>query len=117
MTVFVSITAPIRLASLVNEGGHWRARARRAKKQRWQARLALQLFGKPLPQPLDIEITRIAPRRLDTDNLAISAKHVRDGIADWLGIDDGHPLLLWTYSQERGAPGYYGCRIRIQSKE
>jgi hypothetical protein len=117
MTVHIVVTAPIRLHSLVNEGGHWRVRARRAKDQRWAARLALNLFSKPTHQPLDIVITRIAPRKLDTDNLAISAKHVRDGVADWLNVDDGHPLLLWIYEQEKGAPGYYGCRISIRSKD
>lgn len=117
MTGEIVVTLPLRLVSLANRREHWAQRSGRAKLQRKTASWALRMFTVPEPQPLDIEITRIAPRPLDSDNLAISAKHVRDGVADWLGIDDGHPLLLWAYSQERGSPHHYSCRVRIRPKE
>lgn len=75
--------------------------------------MALQAL-KTRPQlPCIIQITRIAPRALDSDNMVASAKSVRDGVADWLGVDDGSPLIDWRYAQERGKPKTYGVRIQF----
>jgi hypothetical protein len=65
------------------------------------------------PVPCTITITRLGPRKLDDDNLASSAKHVRDGIADKLGVDDGDDRLTWRYSQEKSST--YGVRIKIEA--
>ena len=93
-------------------------RSARAKKQRDMAYLAFcGRFGKAPTPPLVITITRIGPRELDSDNLAGSAKHVRDGIADWLMINDRDKRLQWKYAQEKGAPKEYGVRIRVQTWE
>ena len=91
-------------------------RSARAKKQRDMACLACRgRFGKAPVPPLVITITRIGPRELDSDNLAGSAKHVRDGIADWLGINDRDKRLQWRYEQEKQGKGVYGVRIRVQT--
>ena len=58
-------------------------------------------------------ITRIAPRELDSDNLTSSAKHVRDGIADALAIDDRDKRVEWDVDYEKGAPHTYAARVRI----
>lgn len=104
--------AQIRLVNLANSREHWATRARRAKAQRG---LAAMLFADlPRPQlPLIVTITRIAARKMDTDGLAISAKHVRDGIADWLRVDDGSDQITWQYAQERGKPKQYAVRVEI----
>ena len=60
-----------------------------------------------------VTITRIAPRALDDDNLAASAKHVRDGIADAMGLDDRDPRVRWRYAQRSDGRGVYGVEIRI----
>ena len=65
--------------------------------------------------PLTVTMTRIAPRELDSDNLAISFKHVRDGIADWLGVNDNDKRVTWKYAQERGAPKHYAARVEIKA--
>ena len=52
--------------------------------------------------PVTITMTRIAPRTLDDDNLASGFKATRDGIADWLGIDDGSKRLRWVCEQRKG---------------
>ena len=70
--------------------------------------------------PLKVTITRIAPGKLDDDNLTGSAKHVRDGIADALGIDDGDPRITWVVEQAKftGAHrGGYSCAVRIEVRE
>lgn len=111
------VTLPIRLISEANLASHehWRERHRRAKCQRqdaarWMRALSLA-YDLPVP-PLVITIARLAPRSLDSDNLAASAKHVRDGIADWLGIDDGDPRIEWRYGQ-RKSPSY-GVEVTIR---
>jgi hypothetical protein len=63
--------------------------------------------------PCSITLTRIAPRRLDSDNLARSLKAVRDGIADAIGVDDGDPRLEWRYAQEQGAVREYAVRVEV----
>lgn len=64
--------------------------------------------------PATVTITRIGKRKLDSDNLAISAKHVRDGIADAYGVDDGSDLYTWNYAQEIGKD--YAVRIEIRTR-
>ena len=60
-----------------------------------------------------ITLTRIAPRVLDTDNLASAMKAVRDGVADALGVDDGSSRLTWRYAQEKGKTREYAVRVEI----
>lgn len=120
---FVEFEVPVRLVSLLNAREHHMAKARRAKKQREAARmcaLSCTLFGDIAPaiaggHPLRVTITRIAPRQLDDDNLAGSAKHVRDGIADALGIDDRDMRVQWMYGQMAGGVGRYSCMVRIDA--
>ena len=110
----LEFTLPLKLESLANQRTHWRAKARVAKAQRFEARAALTGEGEIwFKGPYAVHITRLGKRKLDSDNLAISAKHVRDGIADALGIDDGDETkVTWTYAQEIAKE--YGCRVRIE---
>ena len=78
-------------------------KAKLAKAHRNAARMALQSVAPEAPDlPLTITLVRCGPRTLDTDNLASSLKAVRDGVADWLGVDDGSVHIDWVYSQHRG---------------
>lgn len=122
---FAEFEVPVRLVSLPNAREHWATKAKRAKKQREAARmcaLACTLFGDIAAAiaggvPLVVTITRIAPRQLDDDNLSGSAKHVRDGTADALGIDDRDARVQWRYAQAKGvghSRGMYSCAVRIE---
>lgn len=77
--------------------------------------LCANKFGTPPTDiPIYVLLCRIAPRALDPGgNLGASLKHVQDGVADWLGIDDRDPRIIWEYEQRRGAPRYYGVRVAI----
>lgn len=108
----VEVTLRRRLVSEANAREHWATRAKRAKAHRTMARGTLRLHHAPIPAPCRITITRIGKRRLDDDNLAGSAKAIRDGVADWLGIDDGDPRLTWRYAQEIGRD--YAVRILVE---
>ena len=63
-----------------------------------------------------VTLTRIAPRRLDGDNLAAALKSVRDGVADWLSVDDGSDLVSWYYAARRGRQGEYAVEIAIETR-
>lgn len=112
------VTIPIRTVSEANSHQHWRKRQRRAKEHRSAAHLCMRAtFGKALPLPLVITLTRVAPSRgLDSDNLPVSMKHVRDGIADWLGIDDRDPRVTWLYEQRRGGPREYAVHVEVEKE-
>ena len=92
---------PIKLPSLPNMRLHWRALAKLKKEQRAATAAAMNGLELP-PLPLVVTITRVGSRKLDSDNLAASAKYVRDQIADRVGEDDGSDMYTWNYAQERG---------------
>lgn len=87
--------------ALVNEANvreHHQARARRAARERAAARdgLGLVLRMANLHRPMVVTMTRYGRRVMDTDGLSSSLKHVRDGIADAVGIDDGAACWRWV---------------------
>ena len=91
------------------------AAASRARNQRTGVTaMCLSRFGQAPAPPLVITITRIGPRELDGDNLQGACKHIRDGIADWLMVNDRDKRLRWEYAQ---ANGKYGVQIRVQTWE
>ena len=113
------IVLPIRTHSEANRREHWAPRAKRTKEQRIAARwfCMAAMDGKPVRPPLRITLRRIAPRCLDSDNLARSMKAVRDGVADALGIDDGDERLTWVYKQAQGAPKQYEVWVDVEIRE
>jgi hypothetical protein len=61
-----------------------------------------------------IRLTRVtAPRGkiLDDDNLRGCLKAVRDGVADWLGINDNDPRVSWHYAQRNGTA--WGVEVEV----
>ena len=111
----------LRLVSEANAHEHWRVRQRRAREQREFVVMILRTrAGVSAPDvsdgPLVVTITRIAPRMLDSDNAVGSAKHARDGVADWLLIDDRDPRVEWRVKQAKGAPLTYAVRIEIERR-
>jgi hypothetical protein len=117
--VILTVTIPLQTVSETNTHTHWRARQRRAKLQRetveaylWEA-LALEGHAWPGDVPLTVRLTRVSPRLLDDDNLQGSQKAIRDGVADFLGIDDRDPRVRWRYAQRRGGVREYGVCIAI----
>lgn len=103
---------PLELENGTNQRGKW---ARHADATR-RKRAAVALTCRSLRQEtgrLVVLITRIGPRALDSDGAVASAKPVRDGIADALGIDDRDPRVTWLVDQERGGVREYGCRIEV----
>lgn len=113
---------------------HYRSRANRRHRERGKTLDALAPFEAPVlteDEKLTVTITRFGPRLFDDDNLAYSAKSVRDGVAEWLGIDDRDPRIYWDYRQEKHRekttlrdrrkklkPGFrVFCRVQIDSSQ
>ena len=111
----ISVTLPIRTVSTLNEREHWRKRAARAAEHRALARMLCTGPVRGLPLPLQVTLTRVAPRALDDDNAQGALKSVRDGIADALGVDDRSPQVTWAYRQRRGAVREYGVEISVET--
>lgn len=110
----VRMIVPVKTWSMANMRWHWARRARIARQQRQAAEhlVTAALNGRPAA-PLRITLTRRAPRRLDDDNLAGALKHVRDGVADALGLDDGDRRLVWRCLQEHSR--HYAVRVEIEA--
>jgi DNA-binding GntR family transcriptional regulator len=116
--MIITAKIPVKLVNGANSREHWAVRAKRAKDQRWAARAALMKYRVlPLLENIDhgikITITRRGGRRMDDDGLTISAKHVRDGVADWLGIDDGDPRLTWVVKQDKAPRGQHWVDVEV----
>ncbi len=119
-------TLPLRLTNPLNGShGHWAARARERKHQRSIVGLACAAsfaeyrtgLAKGYLARVVVIIERIAPRQFDYDGLVASAKSVRDGIADALGLrDDNDERVVWQYAQSRGKPREYSVRITVRGE-
>lgn len=103
---------PVRTISETNAREHWASRHRRRAGQRYAATLLARSHVRGVV-PVEVRLVRLAPRKLDSDNLAGACKAIRDGVADALGIDDGDERITWTYGQERRAA--YGVRVEVRS--
>ena len=101
----------LRLVSAANSREHWTSRADRSRDTRGVVAEALREHPAP-PGPWVVAITRSGPQALDTDNLAGSAKALRDAVATWLGVDDGPSApVRWEYGQTRGG---YGATVVVR---
>lgn len=112
----IVLTIPVKIESSLNLREHWRTRANRNTSHRAAAFIGLRSvkFRQDMV-PCTVTLTRIAPRELDDDNLQGGFKSVRDGVADWLGLNDNDKRITWLYAQERGAPKHYAARIEIEA--
>lgn len=100
--------------SETNMRGHWSKTYRRRSTQRLAAHQRMKLCHRPR-LPASVLLTRVAPRKLDDDNLRGALKAVRDGVADWLGIDDGDERVSWEYAQEKDKrPRYYSVKVEVR---
>jgi hypothetical protein len=61
-----------------------------------------------------VRLTRITGPRgktLDDDNLRGCLKAMRDGVADWLGVQDNDPRITWRYDQRKADA--WGVEIEV----
>lgn len=108
----------VKTVSEANAHEHWRKRQKRAKEQRLMAKfggMATMYLPNANWFPCVVLLTRIGVRRLDSDNAVGACKHVRDGVADWLGIDDGdESKVTWQYGPQETSKDV-GVRVQIMT--
>jgi hypothetical protein len=98
-------TVPIHIISEANTREHWRKSHARHKAQKYGIRITLLANKVPQRLPVIISMTRMSPRKLDSDNLQTAFKYVRDAIAEHFitgkapGRADDDPRIEWKYSQ------------------
>ena len=109
----IEVQVDMKIVSVANIRMHWAVKARLVKGQRQKAFNALCAVGAPMPLPCTIVLTRVAPRALDGDNLQSAFKATRDGVADWLGVDDGDSRLDWQYRQRSDGIRVYRVEIEV----
>lgn len=113
----VLVRVPLRIVSVANMREHWATKAKRVKAHRQAARLSVGARLMPREGTLVVTLTRVAPRALDTDNLASALKATRDGVADALDVADNDPRIDWRCTQMRGAAREYAVWISITLRE
>ena len=113
-TLPIVIRIPLETVSLSNQREHWAKRSRRAKDHRRAAYMWTQRIAR-VDLPLTVTLTRIAPRKLDDDNLRGALKSVRDGVADRLGIDDNDLRVSWMYGQKAGNVGEKAVEVWVDA--
>lgn len=113
---------PIKTVSEANKTGeHWTKKHKRHKSQKNTIRLFLSSHLSEKCLPCQINLTRIAPRSLDDDNLSSAMKNVRDYICDLLipgkrmGRADSDKRIEIKYEQMRGVPKEYAIEVEILS--
>lgn len=110
----IRLALPIRVVNESNVRGQ--AKAYMARKAATKAIMAecLPRFAVVPSGPWRVTLTRVGAKRMDSDGLASSLKVVRDGIADWLGVDDGDvERVRWRYRQLGG----FIPSVRIEIRE
>jgi hypothetical protein len=116
----IEFLIPIKTVNEANGShGHWRVKARRRKAQRHSANEACwwalnNYKPRQVSLPCVVTMSRLSAGTLDDDNLRVSLKSVRDGIADAFGVADNDPRIEWRYAQEKCKCGEYGVMVRIE---
>ncbi len=101
----VTVNIPIRTVSELNQRERFWARSARARNQKETVILFLRAHLHRIPSlPAHVHITRHSKRKLDSDNLAASQKHVRDAVANFLGVNDGDEKRVTFSYEQRPSP-------------
>lgn len=130
--VVFEMELPIITVSEANLRDHWSKSSKRHKLQKAAVWVALNNYyndfhrrrfnPRPfIPLPCLVTLTRISPRSLDSDNLQMAFKSIRDSVADFIrpgmavGRADDTKEIQWAYEQEKGIPKQKGIRIKIEA--
>lgn len=113
----VSRHVPVRTGRGQNDRETWRARARRVSKEKSATILAMGAPVRLRPgQVAIVELTRVSRGELDDDNCVSALKAIRDGVACWLGVDDGSRRVRFTYGQRKQSTNI-GVDVRVTVAE
>jgi hypothetical protein len=127
----ISFELPIRTVSEANSSEHWHEKSARHRRQQFIMREAYKKYVTAIHLPCIITFTRMGPREMDDDNLAISFKYLRDELGECIfpekrgmylnkkgkmvkikGRADSDARVKWQYRQEKNS--IHGIRIEIE---
>jgi hypothetical protein len=115
----IEVTIPLRTGRGLNDRMHHMVRAKKVRTERrtvhWYLKMAAPFFPAHLTgeQRVVVTLRRCGPTKgLDSDNICGAMKGCRDGVADWIGIDDGSERVAWNYEQERA--NAWGVLVRVE---
>lgn len=110
----IAFKVPLQTTTGLNTREHWHERSLRTRGEKRAVGLALQahvhwrdrarLKAWLVRGALVVTLTRVSPsaKPADDDNAAGGLKASRDAVAEWLGVDDGDPRVVWKVAVERG---------------
>lgn len=120
--LIVEWIVPIKTVSELNKHEHWRAAYQRHEMQKHIIKLQYRSGGVKIYPPAHIVLTRMSPRKLDSDAIGGALKWVRDGLADCIipGLqpgraDDESRGLTWQTEQETAKT--QGVKIQIYKED
>lgn len=111
----IEVLLPLKTVPGLNAREHWAVRMKRVERERKTTRLLLNRHEPP-KLPIIVTMIRLSNGVLDDDNMQGACKAVRDGVADWLGIDDADKRITWRYVQERCKRGDFGVKVWIKER-
>lgn len=104
---YISFQIPIQVISEANTHEHWSKAHSRHKRQKFAVRMAMLSSRISQKLPVTVTMTRLSPRLLDSDNLQMAFKYIRDAISEHFITDkapgraDDHPDFVWLYGQKK----------------
>lgn len=117
--IHIRMSKTLTVSESNRSGEHWTKKKKRHDYQKIIVNASLHDYKAFIKLPCSIKMIRIAPRKLDYDNLICSFKWIRDTIANALipglktGRADDDTRLNWEYQQEKGKPKEYAIRLEI----
>lgn len=120
---------PLKTVSEANCTEHWRIKSQRHKCQQFLIRQLFKHEAQEIPFPCEVKMVRLGPKFLDSDNLGMAFKWIRDELSECLipyekfvikangarfklkGRVDSDPRILWSYDQLKTK--IQGIRIEI----
>jgi len=109
------IFVPIYTKNCANNREHYWWVSSRAKECREAVYDACTVARVAIAFPVRVVMTRLGPRKMDAGcGLNTALKPVRDGVAEYFGVDDGREdLYKWVYEQDKSPRGCHGVRIEL----
>lgn len=110
----VSIAYKLALVANSRRGRGGHAASKRAAHERRLGLLAITASAEPAPSlPVVVTLTRVGKGSPDWDNVVGAMKHIRDGVADGLGVRDNDSRIEWRYETRKGA---FAVEIAVEAR-
>lgn len=107
MNKIICVCLNIKTISEANVYEHWSVKKKRRDAQKKLVWIWLQKEKPLIRLPCHIKMTRLSLRKMDSDNLPLSMKWIRDTIAEYInpgkapGQADNDERISWQYAQEK----------------